>query len=61
MSRWKIAVVSLCAPHWPIVKNHVKRIALSIEGAIPSSFTRVDVGGFSRPKGASGPTDPTLG
>ncbi|MGA3241791.1 MAG: hypothetical protein ABSG03_36480 [Bryobacteraceae bacterium] len=29
MSRWKIAVVSLSAPHWPIVKNHVKRIALA--------------------------------
>src|SRR5580704_6633104 len=29
MSRWKIAVVSLSAPHWPIIKNHVERIGLA--------------------------------
>ena len=56
MSRWQIAVVSLSAPHWPIIKNHVERIGLAIEGATPSSFTRVDVGGFTRPKRAPGPT-----
>ena len=35
---------------------HVERIGLAIEGATPNSFTRVDVGGFTRPKRAPGPT-----
>ena len=46
----KIAVVSLSVPHWPLVKNHIGKIALAIEGATPGSFTRVSCGVFSRPK-----------
>jgi len=42
----KIAVVSLSAPHWPLIKPHVSRIVLAIEGAAPGSFTRVQVGIF---------------
>jgi hypothetical protein len=44
-----IAVVSLSAPHWPIIKDHVRRIVLAIEGASPGSFTRVECGSFMRP------------
>ena len=44
----KIAVVSLSAPHWPLVKPHVSRIVFAIKDAAPGSFTRVQVGTFQR-------------
>jgi hypothetical protein len=44
----RIAVISLSAPHWQFVKDHVARIADAIRGAEPGSFTRVDVGRFVR-------------
>jgi hypothetical protein len=50
MAGRKIAVVAISAPHWRVVKDHVDRIALAIEGAAPGTFTRVDVGVFVRRK-----------
>lgn len=54
----KIGVVSLSAPHWPLVRHHVDQIARAIDGAVPGSFTRVNVGQFSRGRK---PKPPTLG
>jgi putative NIF3 family GTP cyclohydrolase 1 type 2 len=48
MRNRKIAVVSLSAPHWQIVKPHVDRVILAVEKAMPGSFTRVECGLFSR-------------
>jgi hypothetical protein len=45
-----IAVVSLSAPHWRLIKDHVARIAIAVEMAVRGSFTRVDCGRFARPK-----------
>lgn len=44
----RIAVVSLSAPHWQIVKDCVGLIADAIRNAAHGSFTRVDVGRFDR-------------
>ncbi len=44
----KIALVSLSAPHWPLVKFHVSRIADARGAAKPGSFTRIPVGMFQR-------------
>jgi len=53
----KIAIVSLSANNWPIIKNHVALIASAIDTARPGSFVRVDCGVFSRkvprPRGLS--------
>jgi hypothetical protein len=46
IKRRKIAVVALSAPHWPLVKNHVGRIAEAIATAKPGMFIRVDCGRF---------------
>jgi len=45
-----IAVVSLSAPHWLPIKDHIGRIANAVDIAVPGSFTRVDCGKFARPK-----------
>jgi hypothetical protein len=45
-----IAVVSVSAPHWQLIKDHVGRIAIAVEMAVAGSFTRVDCGKFARPK-----------
>ncbi len=50
----KIAVVAISAPHWRIVKDHINRIALAIDGATPGTFTRVDVDSFARRRSAPG-------
>ncbi len=50
MKHRKIAVVSLSAPHWQLVKNHVRQIAQAIETATSGSFSRVDCGKFVRPR-----------
>ena len=55
----KIAVVSLSAPHWPLVKNHVAKIAAAVASATPGSFTRIDCGVFSRRR--QRPPNPSLG
>jgi hypothetical protein len=44
----KIAVVSLSAPHWRLIKPYIGKIASAIENATPGSFTRVECGAFSR-------------
>lgn len=49
MKKRKIAVVSLTAPHWRLVRNHIREIILAIETAEPGSFTKVDCGTFVRP------------
>lgn len=48
MDHRNIAVVSLSAPHWPIIKEHIDEIALAIARANPGSFARVDCGRFTR-------------
>lgn len=45
----KIAIVSLSANNWQIVKNHVPAIAAAIGRAVPGSFTRVECGALRRP------------
>ena len=51
----KIAVVALSAPHWGIIKRHVRKIAMAIETAQAGVVTRVDCGAFARHKRAPGP------
>jgi hypothetical protein len=46
--RRKIAVVSLSANNWPIIRNKGVAILAGIEVASPGSITRVDVGSFMR-------------
>jgi hypothetical protein len=55
MQERRIAVVSLSAPHWRLIKDHVGRIAIAVETALPGSFMRVDCGKFARPKRAPAP------
>ena len=56
MRNRKIAVISLSACHWQIVKPHVGRIVLAVKSAAPGSFTRVECGAFSRKRKPQGPT-----
>jgi hypothetical protein len=49
LSRRRIAVISLSAIAWPVIEPHVAEIAAAVDGALPGSFTRVDVGTFVRP------------
>jgi len=44
----RLAIVSLSAPNWPIIKHHVPKIVAAIDGAVAGSFTRVDCGTFVR-------------
>jgi len=44
----KLAVVSLSAHNWPIIKNHLAKIAAAIDGVQAGSFSRVECGVFSR-------------
>jgi len=37
----EIAIVSLSAHNWPIIKHHVAKIAAAIDGAQAGLFTRV--------------------
>ena len=48
LSGRKIAIISLSAPHWPLVKNHVAEIAEAVRIARSGSFTRIDCGRFVR-------------
>jgi len=48
LSEHKIAIISLSAPHWPLVKNHVVEITEAVSKARPGSFTRIDCGRFVR-------------
>jgi hypothetical protein len=51
----KIAIVSLSAQNWPIIKHHVGKIAAAIDGADAGTFQRVDCGAFARPRKPKGP------
>jgi hypothetical protein len=55
ISSWRLAVVVLSAQDWNIIKDHVPKIAAAIDAATPGSFTRVDVGRFSRTRNPKGP------
>jgi putative NIF3 family GTP cyclohydrolase 1 type 2 len=44
----KIAIVSLSANSWRIIRNHLTAIVAAIESAVPGSFIRVECGRFSR-------------
>jgi predicted nuclease of predicted toxin-antitoxin system len=55
----KVAVVSLSAHNWPIIKNHLAKIVAAIDGAQAGSFSRVDCGVFSRR--GSKPKEPSAG
>jgi hypothetical protein len=52
-----IAVVSLSAQNWGVIKTHVDQIVAAIDGAGSRGITRVECGVFSRkhpkPKGPS--------
>jgi hypothetical protein len=53
----RIALVSLSAIGWPVIEPHVGKIIDAVDGAVPGSFVRVDVGKFRRSRGgAEGPT-----
>jgi hypothetical protein len=44
----KLAIVALSAIEWPIIKNHVARIASAINGADAGTVIRVECGAFTR-------------
>jgi hypothetical protein len=43
MSSRKIAVVSLSAPHWPLVKDHIGKISIAIETRFRDRSLRLNV------------------
>lgn len=51
----KMALVALSANAWRLIEPHVARIAAAVDAATPSSFTRIDVGRFVRPRRPPGP------
>jgi len=55
MSGRKLALVTLSAIEWPIIKHHVAKIAAAVAAAKPGTITRVDVGTFSRRAKPKGP------
>jgi len=48
MSGRKIAIVSLSANNWPIIRSHAAKISAAVNTAVQGSFTRVDCGVFVR-------------
>ena len=54
----KIAMVSLSAHSWPLIKHHVAKIAAAIDGAPAGWCTHVECGRFARQRN---PKDPSLG
>jgi putative NIF3 family GTP cyclohydrolase 1 type 2 len=53
----KMAVVSLSANNWPIIRDYLTQIVSAIDSARSGSFVRVECGAFSRrdprPRGPS--------
>jgi hypothetical protein len=49
-----LAIVTLSAIEWPIIKPHVGKIAAAIVTAKPGTVTRVDVGAFVRGRHRTG-------
>jgi hypothetical protein len=54
----KLAIVSLSAQNWRIIRSHVATILAAVDEVRPGSFVRVDCGPFSR---RSNPKGPSLG
>ena len=50
----RIAIVSLSAHNWPIIKHRVVEITSAIDKASAGSFTRVECGGFARQRKRTG-------
>lgn len=48
VSARRLAIVTLSAIEWPIIKNHLAKIAAAIDEAEPGQITRVDIGKFVR-------------
>jgi len=46
----RLAIVSLSANNWPIVRNYLLQILAAIDSAVPGSFQLVECGTFSRKK-----------
>jgi hypothetical protein len=40
---WKIALVVLSTPQWPVVKLHLEKIAAAVDAATPGSYIEVDL------------------
>ena len=55
LSGQNLALVSLSANAWRIIRSHVRKIAGAVDAATPGSFTRVDVGTFRRGQKPKGP------
>ena len=57
----KMALVSLSANVWRIIKLHVEKIASAVDAATPGSLTRVECGTFVRPRRKPEPKGPPFG
>ena len=44
----RLAIITLSANNWPLIRNYVPRILEAIQQALPGSFHAVDCGTFSR-------------
>jgi predicted nuclease of predicted toxin-antitoxin system len=58
MAGRKMAIVSLSAHNWPIIKHHVEKIAAAIDESGTGSYARVECGIFTRARNL--PKGPTL-
>lgn len=43
-----IAIVTLSATHWRIIQQHLEKIVVAVNAAVPGSFQEVDCGRFTR-------------
>jgi hypothetical protein len=48
MKKRKIALITLSAPHWPLVKNYIAEIAEAITKVRAGSIIRIDCGNFRK-------------
>lgn len=48
VSNRKLAVISLSAQSWQIIKNHLGTIANAVDSVTAGTFARVEIGTFSR-------------
>ena len=44
MTGRRIAIISVSANSWQVVKNYLAEISAAVEASVPSSFIRVDCG-----------------
>lgn len=40
------AVLIMSAINWPVVRQHINRISLALDEAVPGTVNRIDCGGF---------------